>query len=268
MSLPSEGAVAPLVERHVTDSGVAVLTLARPRVLNALNVRLVQELRAHLQDLGAARSVVLQGDGKVFSAGADLIEVETMVEQDDFLAYVDLLNDAVNDLESLDIPVVGAVHGGAYGGGLELLLGADILIAAHGTTLGLTEVKWATIPGSGGTQRLGRAIGFRRARALLLQGATFTAEQAHEWGLAWQVVPADDLRSEALRVAEGLARGPRNATAHLKSLGLIAETSTKSDGLAAERRVSVQLFDTSDRAEGMRAFQERRAPHYPSRPLR
>lgn len=265
MNLRTEREADPLVDCRVTGSGVAVLTLARPRVLNALNVQLLQELRAHLRDLGGARAVVLQGDGKVFSAGADLTEVETMVERDDFLGYVDLLNDAVNDLEALDLPVVGGVHGGAYGGGLELLLGTDILIAAEGTTLGLTEVKWATIPGCGGTQRLGRAIGFRRARAFLLQGATFSAEQAHEWGMVWQVVPATELAGRVLQVAEDLARGPREATACLKSLGLVAETSTKADGLAAERRVSVQLFDTRHRAEGMRAFKERRVPDYRSR---
>lgn len=255
-------AAAPLVDLQVSATGVAVLTLSRPRVLNALNTELLRELQARLGALGDARVVLLRGDGRVFSAGADLAEVETLTGPESFLAYVDLLNDVINQLEALPVPVVGAVHGGAYGGGLELLLGADILIAAEGTTLGLTEVKWATIPGAGGTQRLGRAIGFRRARALLLQGTTFTVDQARDWGLVWDVVPLADLGSRAMAVAEGLADGPREATACLKSLGLTAETATKAEGLAAERRVSVALFDTRDRAEGMRAFLDRREPDY------
>lgn len=251
-----------LVGRRLTTSGVLVLTLRRPDVLNALNRAMLRELRACLADVGDARAVLLQGEGKVFSAGADLTEVETMAEREEFLAYVDLINDAVNDLERLELPVVGALHGGAYGGGLELLLGADIILAAQDTPLGLTEVRWATIPGSGGTQRLGRAIGHRRARALLLQGTPFTAEQAHEWGLVWEVVAADRLHDRAFEVAEKLARGPRQATACLKSLALTAESAPLVEGLAAERRVSHQLFDTADRAEGMRAFQERRTPDY------
>lgn len=258
----------PHVDCRVTDSGVAVLTLSRPRVLNALNVRLLLQLRQCVAGLSSVRVVLLQGQGKVFSAGADLTEVEKMTDIDDFLTYIDLINAAVNDLEELEAPVVGAVHGGAYGGGLELLLGADILLAATGTTLGLTEARWATIPGSGGTQRLGRAIGFRRARSLLLQGDTFTAEQAHEWGLVWEVVDADRLAARALEVADALARGPREAMASLKELGLMAETSTKVEGLAAERRVSERLFHTRDRAEGMRAFRERRAPDYVSTEVR
>lgn len=261
MSIAAQGD-SSLVHHAITESGVAVLTLNRPQVLNALNVQLLRQLRARLADLEGARAVLLQGAGKFFSAGADLTEVETMTDPGDFLAYIDLLNAAVNDLEELDVPVLGAVHGGAYGGGLELVLGCDIVLASESTTLGLTEVKWATVPGSGGTQRLGRSIGFRRARALLLQGTTFSSVDAHSWGLVWEVVADHGLRARALEVAEGLAKGPRQATACIKSLGLAAETSTKAEGLGAERRVSELLFGTRDRAEGMRAFQERRSADY------
>ena len=231
-------------------------------MLNALDRSLLEELRRSLVCDESVRAVLLRAEGRLFCAGADLAEVQTMGTQDEFLAYVDLINAVVNDLEALEVPVVAAVQAGAFGGGLEILLGTDVIVAEDSATFGLTEVKWATIPGAGGTQRLGRAIGLRRARGMLLTGQTFSATLAHELGLVFALVPRSELDDRAREIAEALARGPRTATACLKELGLLAGSVPIRDGLATERQVSELLYTTGDRWEGMNAFLERRTPVY------
>jgi enoyl-CoA hydratase/carnithine racemase len=248
------------VRRVAND--VVVITLRRGDALNALNLALLHDLRMALREARSARAVLLRGEGRVFCAGADLREVHAMRERSEFARYLAILNTVINDVEALDTPVVAAVQGGAYGGGLELLLASDVIVAAEDARFGLTEVRWGTIPGAGGTQRLGRAVGFRRARTLLLLGEPIDARTATEWGLVWSVVPPQHLDRDSHALATALARSSRSALACLKDLAMGAGAAPSPEGLARESAAAQHIFGTPDHQEGLAAFGERRDPVY------
>ncbi len=241
---------------------IALIRLNRPKVLNALSTDLMQEL---VEALGAldqdpqVRVVVLTGDDRAFAAGAD---IQQMVEA----TPVDQLNDnrfrTWKMLPMFTKPLVAAVNGFALGGGCELAMTCDLIIAGDTAKFGQPEIKIGTIPGASGTQRLTRAMGKSKAMLAILTGDTISAQEAERTGLVAKVVPAEALLQETFEVAKQIAdRAPVAVRLAKEAVNAAFETSLK-DGVEFERRNFYLTFSSRDQKEGMRAFLEKRAPRY------
>ena len=244
---------------------VGVITLNRPKALNALNGALIGELNEVLDSFEAEEeigAVVITGNEKAFAAGADINEMRRLsfVEAHgrDFIAHW-------HRITAFSKPVVAAVAGYALGGGCELAMMCDIVIAADNAKFGQPEIKLGTIPGAGGTQRLTRAVGKSKAMEMILTGRMMDAEEAERSGLASRVVPAADVVDEAIAVAERIAHfsGPTVALAK-ESVNRAFET-TLAEGVRFERAVFYATFATEDQREGMDAFIEKREPSFTNR---
>ncbi|MCG5237926.1 enoyl-CoA hydratase [Xanthobacter oligotrophicus] len=244
---------------------VGWVTLHRPEALNALNAAMVAEIVKALSVFGADPDigcVVLTGSDRAFAAGADIKEAaertypETFL--DDFLASWDAI-------ARMRKPVVAAVAGYALGGGCEVVLMCDVVIAADTARFGLPEVKIGVMPGAGGTQRLARAIGKAKAMDLCLTGRMMDAAEAERSGLVSRVVPASDLLAEAQAVAEAISAKSRINTMVIKEAVNRAFETSLSEGLLFERRTFQALFATLDQKEGMAAFVEKRQPEFRGR---
>ena len=238
---------------------VAVVTLSRPEVHNALNDRLIAELRdvlAGLADADAVGAVVVTGAGeKAFAAGADIGEVSRYTAH---TALESSMQRAFDAVEEFPKPTIAAVNGLALGGGCELAMACDIRIAAAGARFGLPETALGVLPGAGGTQRLARLVGTGRAVELILTGRQVDATEAREIGLVTSVVPPGELAAAARTTAENiLARGPlavRLATLVVRT-GMDADRRT---GQVVERLAQALLYTTADKQEGTAAFLEKR----------
>jgi methylglutaconyl-CoA hydratase len=248
-----------------SDAGIILLGLDRPAAKNALGRQLMAEFRQAMAMLRAepgARVVVVHSlVPGVFCAGADLKERAGMAPAE-AAAFVDGLRDAFTELEDLPLPVIAAMEGAAFGGGLELALCADLRVAGAEARLGLVETSLAIIPGAGGTQRLPRLIGASRAKELIFTARRLQAEEAGRLGVVDRVVPAGQALESALALArEILPNGPvalrmaKQAVNGGLSMGLAA-------GLALERACYGQVIPTADRLEGLAAFREKRPPKY------
>ncbi|HWS50159.1 MAG TPA: enoyl-CoA hydratase-related protein [Microbacterium sp.] len=244
---------------------VGWITLNRPEALNALNSRLASELTAAavgFDDDDGIGAIVVTGSEKAFAAGADIKEMEAMSaaemrETDHFGAW--------RDFAAVRTPVIAAVSGFALGGGCELAMMCDIILAADTAKFGQPEVNLGVIPGIGGTQRLIRAVGYYKAAELILSGRFMGAEEAERCGLVSRVVPASDLLSEAAKLAEAIAsKSLPSIYAAKEALDAAMETPL-ADGLAHERQAFAALFDTVDQKEGMAAFREKRTPDFQHR---
>jgi enoyl-CoA hydratase len=237
---------------------IATVTLNRPKVLNALSPDLIRELNAALGELDAndeVRAVVLTGGVKVFAAGADIGDMadRTAVEQ--------LRRDQTGrwaGIAAFSKPLIGAVNGYALGGGCELALMCDLIIAGDSARFGQPEVNLGIIPGAGGTQRWPRTAGKYAAMEVMLTGAPVTAQRAYELRVANKVVPAEMTIELARRMARQLAEKPPLALRMAKEAVLKAFDSALNEGLAAERKSFYFLFSTEDQKEGMHAFLEKR----------
>lgn len=249
-----------LLERR--SPAVALVRLNRPHVRNALNLSIRQELaevfRGFVDD-PELRCVVLTGNEKVFAAGADIEDMSRIGAVEMYHRHTERLWGAVGDCP---VPVIAAVNGYALGGGLELAMNADIIIAGRSARLGQPEVKVGIMPGAGGTQRLTRAIGKFQAMYLCLSGDLITAEQGYSMGLVSKVVDDDKVLDEALALADHLATLPPIALAQIKEVILQGADIPLSAALALERKAVQLLFATQDKQEGMRAFLEKRQPRY------
>ena len=241
---------------------VALITLNRPEVLNALNLALMHEVVAAAEEFDAdpgIGAIVLTGSAKAFAAGVDITE---MADQ----SYLDMYqSDALSGwdrLSAVRTPLLAAVSGFALGGGCELAMLCDILIAADTAKFGQPEIKLGVIPGLGGSQRLTRAVGKALAMDLVLTGRTIDAAEALRAGIVARVVPADQLLDEAMAAAETIAGMSLPIAMLAKEAVNAAYETTLGSGLRFERRVFFSAFATNDQKEGMRAFLEKRAPHF------
>ncbi len=245
-----------------TREHVGLITLNRPEARNALNAQLVGELRRAVDDFDAddqVRALVITGSEKAFAAGADITEMAEKTWSEAFR------EDFVSDWDRLARsrkPVIAAVAGYALGGGCEVAMMCDIIVAADTAKFGLPEITLGIIPGSGGTQRLTRLIGRAKAMDLILTGRTMGAEEAERCGLVSRVVPADNLMGEAFTIAEKIAEHSKIATMVAKeAVDRVDETGLR-EGILFERRTFHTLFNTRDQKEGMAAFLEKRKANF------
>ena len=240
---------------------VAVLTLDRPEVLNAIGTASADRLQAALDllhDDDRVRALVLAGEGRAFSAGADLGEIESFTQPYEFRAFVGRMTKVFANLQAFPKPSVAAVHGFAFGGGLELALSCDLRVAERGARLGLPEMKLGVLPGAGGTQRLPRLIPPAVAKQMILTGEPIDAERAYALGLVNELAEPGDALATAIDLAGQLAAGAPLALAAGKRLideGLPMDLDA---AIGYERETVSVLFCSRDRAEGLRAFRERR----------
>ena len=258
----------PPLLQEIDEDGICVLTLNRPGALNALDGALVEELRRTFEGLAhddRVRVVILTGAGpRAFCAGADLQERATMSEQE-VQARITAYGRAFGAVEALPKPVICAINGYAFGGGLELALCADIRLMARNTRVGLTECRLGIIPGAGGTQRLPRLIGASRAKELIFTAARVDGERAQALGLVSQAVDVDELMQEARRLAQQMLACAPIALAQAKiavDAGMQADLAT---GLQIEGRCYQVCIPTEDRLEGLAAFREKRDPEFKGR---
>jgi enoyl-CoA hydratase len=246
--------------------GVALVTIDRPAALNALSFGLLDELGDELERLdrdGRTRVAVLTGSGeRAFAAGADIVE---LAEQTPERLRSERRFDAWNRLWSIEIPLIAAVRGFALGGGCELAMACDLIVAGDDAQFGQPEIRIGVMPGAGGTQRLTRAIGVARAMELILTGRSMPAAEAFAAGLVTTVVPAGDTVRAALDLADRIAAMPPLAVRAAKRSVLAAAELPLAAGLRAEREAFFDLFATDDQREGMRAFQEKRTPVWTGR---
>ncbi|MBT9259276.1 MAG: enoyl-CoA hydratase/isomerase family protein [Clostridiales bacterium] len=255
----------PLVLAEKLEGGVGLLRLNRPQVLNALNTALMKELAEKVREMEADPEIgclVLMGNGRAFAAGADIQEMAEKSPVDMELSEPFSSWDAIYRCKK---PIIAAVHGYALGGGLELAMMCDIIVAAEDAKLGQPEIKLGVIPGAGGTQRLPRAVGKAAAMEMVLTGEPISAERAFQLGLVSKVVAPEVLLEEALKLARSIAEKPRVAVRMAKEAILAAFETPLSEGLRFERRAFYFLFASEDQKEGMKAFMERRPPRFKGR---
>ena len=254
VQLPALGADGPI-------DGVALVILDRHEVLNALNFELIAALTDALESLDrdpACRAIVITGAGdRAFAAGADIPELAaqtptTLTVDDHFHRW--------ERIKRIRTPLIAAVRGFALGGGCELAMTCDMIVAGEDAQFGQPEIKLGVMPGAGGTQRLTRAIGKARAMEMILTGRNMGAKEAEAHGLVSQVVPSEATVPAALDLAAKVAAMPPIAAQAAKAAVNRAEELSLEAGLEFERRNFYLLFDTEDQAEGMAAFTEKRAP--------
>ncbi len=244
---------------------VGLVTLNRPKALNALNSKLIAELNAALDAFEADPAVaviVLTGSEKAFAAGADIKE---MMEKNFMDAFQSDFIAPWQRVAHRRKPIIAAVAGYALGGGCELAMMCDIIIAADNAKFGQPEINLGTIPGAGGTQRLTRAVGKSKAMEMVLTGRMMSAAEAERANLVSRVVPAADLLDEAMSLAETIAAKSQPMVQMAKEAVNRAFETTLAEGLRFERRMFYSTFATEDRSEGMVAFVEKRNPSFKDR---
>lgn len=242
-----------------------LIQLNRPQQLNALNAVVMEEVVIALEafdqndDIGC---LVITGSERAFAAGADIKEMA------DATAVDMLLRDSIkrwDRIRQIKKPVIAAVSGYCLGGGCELAMTCDLILASESAQFGQPEVNLGVMPGAGGTQRLTRAIGKSKAMELVLTGRTMSAREAEQLGLVARVVPVEVYLDEALKLANEIAARPPLAVRLAKEAINKAFETWLGDGLDYERRLFYLLFATADQKEGMRAFVEKRSPHWQGR---
>jgi enoyl-CoA hydratase/carnithine racemase len=247
------------------DGGVALISIDRPEARNAMNMAVREQLMAHVttavQD-DDVRCLVITGSPKVFVAGAD---VKAMADKGTIDMMLGGADHIWRTLRECPKPMIAAVNGWALGGGCELAMHADIIIAGEGAKFGQPEIRVGILPGAGGTQRLTRAVGKFKAMKLLLTGEAISALDAERMGLVSEVVPDAEVRERAVALARTIAAMPPIAGRKIKELVLNGADMPLGAALAMERNVFELMFDTQDQKEGMKAFIEKRAPRFVGR---
>jgi len=245
-----------------THGRVGLVTLNRPKAMNALNNQLLNEMMNALDEFNKDENIgamVITGNEKAFAAGADIKEMadrsaKEMIETDHTAVF--------DRIRSVEKPVIAAVSGWALGGGCEIALSCDMIVASESAKFGLPEVTIGVMPGAGGTQRLTHAVGKAIAMEMMLNNRTLSAQEALGFGMVNRVVPVSDFLNEALKLADEIAsRAPLAVRAAKKMVNASYELSL-TDGLAEEKQTFYKLFDTADQKEGMQAFVEKRKPNW------
>jgi enoyl-CoA hydratase len=241
---------------------VGLITLNRPQAMNALNNQLMRELMDALEAFDKNDEVgviVITGNEKAFAAGADIKEmadqsIQQMMDRDHVAVF--------GRIRTIRKPVIAAVSGWALGGGCEVALSCDMIVASESARFGQPEITIGVIPGAGGTQRLTRAVGKAIAMEMILNNRTLTAQEAYQFGMVNRVVPVEGYLDEALKLADEIAsRAPLAVRAGKKMINQAFEQ-TLSEGLAAEKQEFYNLFASEDQKEGMQAFVEKRKPNW------
>lgn len=244
------------------ESGIALIQLNRPKELNALNRELMQEVRDALQQLDkdeSVRVIIITGNEQAFAAGADIKQMADQSAID--MLMIDQFS-TWDQIRKTKKPIIAAVSGFALGGGCELAMTCDMIVASETAKFGQPEIKLGTIPGAGGTQRLTKAIGKVKAMELILTGRFISAEEAHAYGLVNKVVPIEMYLHEATQLAQEIAlMSPVAAQLAKEAVNRSFET-VLDEGLAFERKNFYLTFASEDQKEGMKAFIEKRKPEY------
>ncbi|MBF4489482.1 enoyl-CoA hydratase/isomerase family protein [Psychrobacter sp. N25K4-3-2] len=244
------------------DNGVSLITLNRPKVRNALNTELrekMAEIFIKLNDDPKTKAIVLTGGDKVFAAGADINDFLTTKTVDVYLRHSERYWDAITNCRK---PIIAAVNGYALGGGCELAMHADIIVAGKSAKFGQPEIKIGLMPGAGGTQRLFRVIGKHKAMKLILTGDMISADAADQMGLVSEVVEDEATINRAIEIAEQLAGYSPIALTQIKEVANLGVDMPLQAALALERKAFQILFDTEDQKEGAKAFLEKRDANY------
>jgi enoyl-CoA hydratase len=247
------------------EGRVGIITLNRPKALNALNGPLIEELLTALDLFEADNgigAVILTGSEKAFAAGADIKEMQSLTFVE---AYSRDQASALERVAAFRKPLIAAVAGYCLGGGCELAMLSDIIIAADTARFGQPEITLGILPGMGGTQRLARAVGKAKAMEMILTGRMIDGAEAEKSGMVARVVPAAELRAEAQKTAEKIATYSLPATMMAKEAVNRAFEVPLSEGLRYEKRLFHSLFATEDQKEGMAAFREKRPPVFKNR---
>jgi enoyl-CoA hydratase len=247
------------------EHGYALIQLDRPEVLNAISLGLMNDLVGALEEADAddaVRCMIITGNDRAFAAGADIREMAEstaveMLARDQFARW--------ERIRRISKPLIAAVGGFALGGGCELAMACDMIIASETARFGQPEITLGVIPGAGGTQRLTRAVGKAKAMEMVLTGRMITADEALRWGLINKVVPAEALIGEARAWAAEIASSPPLAVRLAKEAVLKSFDTTIEGGLAFERKNFYLLFASEDQKEGMRSFLEKRRPEWKGR---
>jgi enoyl-CoA hydratase len=251
-----------LVETH---DKVGLIRLNRPKALNALNTELINELNAALDGFEADPNIgcmVLTGSDRAFAAGADIKEMQPKSYMD---AYLEDFITSWERLSRTRKPIIAAVAGFALGGGCEVAMMCDFIIAADNAKFGQPEIRLGVVPGAGGTQRLTRFVGKSKAMEMCLTGRMMDATEAERAGLVSRIVPVAELVDEALKVAAGIAALSLPIVMLAKECVNRAYETTLTEGVRFERRVFHSAFGTADQKEGMSAFLDKRAPSFSNR---
>jgi len=241
---------------------VGLVTLNRPQALNALNNQLMRELMDALEAFDkndAIGAMVITGNEKAFAAGADINEmadktIQQMMDRDHVGVF--------GRIRTIQKPVIAAVSGWALGGGCEIVLSCDMIVASESAKFGQPEINIGVIPGAGGTQRLTRAVGKAIAMEMILNDRRLTAQEAYQFGMVNHVVPVEGYLEEALKLAEEIASRAPVAVRDAKKMINQSYERFLADGLAEEKQVFYNLFATEDQKEGMKAFTEKRKPEW------
>jgi len=247
---------------------VGIVTMHRPEVRNAMNTQMMTELRECFAnfyvDQDAAQCLILTGAGGAFCSGGDLRERKGMTDAAWRRQHA-IVEQMVRAIHDCPIPIIAAVNGPAYAGGMEVALASDFVYAAQSARFALTEVTLGILPGACGTQNLPRAVGLRRAKELILTGTPFSAEQAYDWGMVNKVCPDDALMSEVMVTARRIAdNAPISVRQAKKAIDRAADLD-RTTGYAFEIEAYNRTVGTEDRQEGINAFNEKRKPRYKGR---
>ncbi|MDP6566611.1 MAG: enoyl-CoA hydratase/isomerase family protein [Alphaproteobacteria bacterium] len=247
--------------------GVGVMTLNRPDKFNCISSELMDGMQAAIEAFDAdrrVRAVLIRGNGKVFCTGADLDEVMAAREnQADMNAFIGRIHQVLRQLEESPLPVIAAVHGLALAGGIEIVLACDVVFAGESAKIGDQHAQYGLIPGGGGTQRLPRLVGLRRALDLMFTNRWLAAAEAERWGLVNYVTADDALAEAALDYCRALTKKSRSGLAAMKQLSRRGLEMSPSDGLSLEEREVCDGLRGDDVSEGLAAFQARREPNFP-----